>query len=201
LRESAGYTPQRISAHLCAQAGRALRITPGLQTPTPPVNLRPDAERCRRIKPRTINIRLAKIAGERTRSIPNRNLGRQYEKEDSIMLDINKATTTPRDPEGNMYGLEPWSPLTAHRQAEAEGLFLTDEHWEIVIYLRERYRERGGAGSAREVLKELEARFSDGHGRRSLYELFPGGPVGQASRIAGLPLPPYSSDPSFGSAE
>ncbi len=80
-------------------------------------------------------------------------------------------------------------------------MILTDEHWEIVIYLRERYREHGDAASAREILSELEEGFSGGHGRRRLYELFPGGPVSQASRIAGLPLPPYSSDPSFGSVE
>ncbi len=117
------------------------------------------------------------------------------------MLDINKATTTENDPEGNMFGLAPWSPLIAQRLAEAEGIFLTDEHWEIIIYLRERYRNRGDAGSAREILQELEEKFSDGHGRRSLYELFPGGPVSQASRMGGLPLPPHSSDPSFGSVE
>ena len=117
------------------------------------------------------------------------------------MLDINKATTTQNDPEGNMFGLAPWSPMIAQRQAEAEGIFLTDEHWEVIIYLRERFRDRGRAGSAREILQELEKKFSDGHGRRGLYELFPGGPVSQASRLGGLPLPPYSSDPSFGSVQ
>lgn len=114
------------------------------------------------------------------------------------MLDINKATTTQNDPEGNMFGLAPWSPMFAQRQAEAEGIFLTDEHWEIVMYVRERYRKRGSASSAREIMQELEEKFSE-HGRGSLYQLFPGGPVSQASRIGGVPLPPYSSDPSFGS--
>jgi tRNA 2-thiouridine synthesizing protein E len=121
------------------------------------------------------------------------------------MLDINKATANiylaQHDPEGNMFGLAPWSPLFAQRQAAAEGLFLTDEHWEIIIYLRERYRWHGDARSAREVLKELEEEYSDGRGRRNLYVLFPGGPVSQASRLGGLPLPPYSSDSSFGSVE
>ncbi len=118
------------------------------------------------------------------------------------MLDINKAVLdTQHDPEGNMFDLAPWSPLIAQRQAKAEGLFLTDEHWEIIIYLRERYRTEGEARSAREVLRELEKKFSDGDGRRSLYELFPGGPVSQGCRIAGVPEPPYSSDPSFGSVQ
>lgn len=115
------------------------------------------------------------------------------------MLDINKATTTQNDPEGNMFGLEPWSPLIAQEQAKAEGIFLTDEHWEIIMHLRERYREHGAASSAREIMQELEEEFSNKDGRRSLYELFPGGPVSQASRIGGVPLPPYSRDPSFGS--
>jgi tRNA 2-thiouridine synthesizing protein E len=117
------------------------------------------------------------------------------------MLDINKATTTQNDPQGNMFGLPHWSPLVAQRQAEVEGIHLTDEHWEIISYLRERYRKLGDARSAREITRELEKRFTDGQGRSGLYELFPGGPVSQASRIAGIPLPPYASDPSFGSVE
>ena len=121
------------------------------------------------------------------------------------MLDINKAINNPglseTDPEGNMFELEHWSPLVANRFAEEEGLILSDEHWAIITYLRERYRKQGVAGSAREVLGELEEKFCEGRGRKELYELFPGGPVSQASRIAGLPLPPYSSDPSFGSVE
>lgn len=117
------------------------------------------------------------------------------------MLDINKAVANQHDPEGNMFGLEPWSPLFAQKKAEEEKLFLTDEHWEIIVYLRERYREHGNDSSARIILRELEEKFTDGYGKRSLYELFPQGPVSQASRIGGLPLPPYSSDPSFGSVE
>jgi tRNA 2-thiouridine synthesizing protein E len=119
------------------------------------------------------------------------------------MLDINKFTDPNylnRDPEGNMFGLPAWSPLIAKLRARAEGIFLTEKHWEIVFYLRERYRKHGDAVSAREILNELQEKFSD-DGKRSLYELFPGGPVSQASRIAGLPLPPYASDASFGSVQ
>jgi tRNA 2-thiouridine synthesizing protein E len=121
------------------------------------------------------------------------------------MLDINNAIKngphSETDPEGNMFDLMHWSPLVAKLLAGKEGILLSDEHWEIIIYLRERYRVHGMARNARELLRELEDEFCDGRGRKELYELFPGGPVSQASRIAGLPLPPYSSDRSFGSVE
>lgn len=118
------------------------------------------------------------------------------------MLDVNKAVLEGRhDPEGNMYDLAQWSPLVAQRLASAEGLYLTDYHWEIIIYLRERYREHGNPPNARLLQKELDEKFSEGKGKRYLYELFPGGPVSQGCRLAGLPQPPYASDPSFGSVQ
>ncbi len=119
------------------------------------------------------------------------------------MLDINKSIRDPQryehDPEGHMTELEAWSPQHANREAALEGIELNEEHWEVLFYLRERYRQRGNEDSARDVLSDLEERFCETHGRGHLYELFPRGPVGQASRIAGLPLPPHTMDMSFGS--
>lgn len=119
------------------------------------------------------------------------------------MLDINKSISNPSryqsDPEGNLSDLVSWSPQHANQMAEAEGLALDDEHWEIIYYLRERFRERGNEDPAREILRELEQHFCDGRGRALLFELFPQGPVSQASRLAGLPPPPHSQDLSFGS--
>ncbi|MDD2929690.1 MAG: TusE/DsrC/DsvC family sulfur relay protein [Sideroxydans sp.] len=119
------------------------------------------------------------------------------------MLDINKSIHDPsrfeHDPEGNMAELAQWSPHFANREARLEGIELTDEHWKIIYYLRERFRTHGNDDSAREVLHDLEMRFGEAHGRSHLYELFPRGPVGQASRLAGLPLPPHTEDRSFGS--
>lgn len=120
------------------------------------------------------------------------------------MLDVNKATDLHQarlDPDGNMFDLEQWSPMTAKKLAAAEGIILSEEHMAIIHYLRERFRKHGNADSARFILRELEEKFTEGDSRRILYELFPGGPVSQASRVAGLPLPPHASDPSFGSVE
>jgi tRNA 2-thiouridine synthesizing protein E len=118
------------------------------------------------------------------------------------MYDINKLiaddSLSRLDPRGHLADLEPWSPAAARKRADEEGITLGEEHWLVLYHLRERFGEQGRARSAREVLHELERNFG---GRKHLYALFPGGPVSQASRIAGLPLPPYSSDPSFGSVQ
>ena len=46
-----------------------------------------------------------------------------------------------------------------------------------------------------EMLNEV---FAGHGGRKYLWRLFPGGPVTQGLRIAGLPLPPHSGDKGFG---
>lgn len=119
------------------------------------------------------------------------------------MLDINKALNDSlhykNDPEGNLSDLPQWSPHHANQYAAMAGLALTDEHWEVIYFLRERFRIHGNHDSARDVLRDMEERFCDNHGRAYLYGLFPLGPVNQASQLAGLPLPPHTRDLSFGS--
>lgn len=119
------------------------------------------------------------------------------------MLDINNAINNEAlqrlDPEGNLYDLDHWSPLSVKEMAQAEGIDeLTEAHWHVIYALRNMYRENGRATSARELMHILEQDFVDEGGRRFLYELFPKGPISQGSRLAGVPAPPYSSDPSFG---
>lgn len=120
------------------------------------------------------------------------------------MLDINKYVNNQRlaevDPDGNLFGLEHWSPLVAARVAEAEGVVLEDDHWLVIFHLRHHFRTAGNTANARELLHELEHKLFGHVDRRRLYELFPHGPIAQASRIAGLPLPPGTLDPSFGSS-
>lgn len=80
------------------------------------------------------------------------------------------------------------------------GLTMTDAHWKVVDFLRQRYIEQGDPESAREVARDLNRAFAEQGGSNWLRELFPDGPVNQGSRIAGLPVPPYSTDASFGSS-
>ncbi len=96
---------------------------------------------------------------------------------------------------------ETWSEEEAERIAREEGIQLTDDHWEVIRFLRDYYQEHGQPKYAREVLEALEERFAEKGGRKYLYQLFPKGPVNQGTRIAGLPHPLYTVDPSFGTAE
>lgn len=99
----------------------------------------------------------------------------------------------------NLEALGPWSKSIAIDLAAKEGITLTPAHWEVIEALRNHYQENGPDANARSLLQCMEVEFADRGGKQYLYELFPRGPVNQASRIAGLPLPPHSSDPSFGS--
>lgn len=120
------------------------------------------------------------------------------------MLDINKAidriNTQSNDPEGNLYDLALWSREFAKQRASEEGMGeLSDTQWRVIYTLRGLYRKHGRATSARQIIKSLEQDLAEEGGRKFLYQAFPLGPVSQGSRLAGVPAPPYTSDPSFGS--
>ncbi len=94
-----------------------------------------------------------------------------------------------------------WSRAQAQRQAEAEGLVMTDVHWRVVKALQAYFHrhEDQPSISIRELHDALDEAFHAEGGLKRLYELFPGGPVAQGCRLAGLPIPPGAVDRSFGS--
>lgn len=119
------------------------------------------------------------------------------------MYDINKfianEALASRDPNGYCADLAHWSPIVANRMAKKDGLTLDDDHWAVIYFLRERYRKLGPDWTARQMTQELETEFAAAGGRRFLYELFPGGPLAQGCKLAGLPLPHGTLNRSFGS--
>lgn len=118
------------------------------------------------------------------------------------MLDINKLVTqetTASGAHGHLLELDPWSEERAIAMAREDGLELTDDHLAIIRYLRDCYAEHGDTINARTLMRALEEQFAGLGGHKFLYNLFPRGPIAQASRYAGLPMPPGTVDPSFGS--
>ena len=72
--------------------------------------------------------------------------------------------------------------------AAAEGLELTDGHWEVVNFLREEYKANGHTPNFRNMLKGMQA-IRPGIESKDLYDLFPLGPAKQGAKVAGLPQP------------
>ena len=72
--------------------------------------------------------------------------------------------------------------------AAAEGIALTDNHWKVVSYLRDQYREHGHTPNFRNMLKGV-TELMPGTDSKALYDLFPTGPAKQGAKVAGLPQP------------
>ena len=106
---------------------------------------------------------------------------------------LKKDAKFPHAPEG-------WTKESALKAAQQERLKLGEEHWEVVRALQEYFaKHKDVAINVRELHDALEENFHAKGGVKYLYELFPGGPVAQGCRLAGLKAPAGSIDKSFGS--
>lgn len=104
-----------------------------------------------------------------------------------------KNARFPHAPEG-------WTEALAVESARREGLELDDERWETLRALQAYYaRHEATAVNLRELHDALDEKFHRQGGIRHLYRLFPGGPVAQGCRIAGLQAPAGATDKGFGS--
>ena len=92
------------------------------------------------------------------------------------------------DAEGYLCRLEDWSEAFAVTLAKQEGLALTDEHWQVVRYLRDYFRDHGVQAQVRAMIKHFTAKWGAEKGSNHyLHDIFPrGGPQKQGNRFAGL---------------
>lgn len=100
---------------------------------------------------------------------------------------IHMETTTmtqalATNPEGYLLDYKQWTREWAIEVAKTYGLELTDKHWEVLNWLRQK-QEEGVALSIRKVGNSGIADI------KLFYQLFPGGPLKISSRIAGIPKP------------
>ena len=88
------------------------------------------------------------------------------------------------DAEGFLQKPEQWNERIAAAIAAENGVpELTERHWLVVRFMRERYLATGTAPSIRSLGKE------SGVPVKELYQLFPKGPAKMAAKIAGIPKP------------
>jgi TusE/DsrC/DsvC family sulfur relay protein len=93
-------------------------------------------------------------------------------------------------PPGNLLELHRWNANVAQHMAKKEGIELSEEHWEVLNFLREFYFTYGVTPMVKILMKYMEEDLSPERASKEyLYGLFPKGPSRQGSRIAGLPEP------------
>ena len=94
------------------------------------------------------------------------------------------------DHEGYLMRRDQWSQALAEELAAADGIALSEAHWEVINFLQEYYENYEIAPAIRILTKQIGKRFGKEKGNsKYLYELFPKGPAKQACRYAGLPKP------------
>jgi tRNA 2-thiouridine synthesizing protein E len=90
---------------------------------------------------------------------------------------------------GFLVSQEDWDKDVAAAIAQAEGLALTRDHWDVIDFLRDAYfNHNGEQPNNRAILKAMQEKWA---GRKvdnkTLFDLYPGNPSKQAGKIAGLP--------------
>ena len=92
-------------------------------------------------------------------------------------------------PTGYLVSQDEWDRRVAEAIAAAEGLALTQDHWDVVEFLRDAYFDRNGEQpNNRAILKAMQEKWSGREvDNKTLFDLFPGNPSKQAGKIAGLP--------------
>jgi len=98
--------------------------------------------------------------------------------------------TIDADEEGYIIDISLWNEDLAGLIAVDEKIDMTEDHWEVVNFLREYYEEYQIAPAIRVLTKAIKKKLGPEKGNSGyLYELFPYGPAKQACKIAGLPKP------------
>lgn len=95
------------------------------------------------------------------------------------------------DGEGYLLELDAWTEKFVHVRAEFEGLKLTDEHWQVINFIRDYYEDKNVQAPVRDMIKHFKKIWGKEKGNtRYLHQIFPlGGPQKQGNRLAGVRKP------------
>jgi len=115
------------------------------------------------------------------------------------MTEILNPGAAIRDPELPYAPVE-WTKGVAESAAAADGIELTADHWATIKALQG-YFATHERPNMRELHDALDEDMHAKGGIKYLYEIFPGGPVAQGCRYAGLEAPSGAADKSFGSVQ
>lgn len=103
-----------------------------------------------------------------------------------MALEVNgKSVET--DENGNLTDPNSWDEDVARALAAQDNIELTQQHWDVLNYLRKEYFEKNEQPMERMINKGMSKIWDKKVSSKDLYALFPGAPSKQGNRIAGLP--------------
>jgi len=110
---------------------------------------------------------------------------------------VNKQATDPDFPHAPL----DWTREETLAAARKEGLELTEDHSDTIRALQNYYAHHADDTviNMRDLHDALDECFHEKGGLKFLYTIFPGGPIAQSCRLAGLKAPYIATDPHFGS--
>jgi tRNA 2-thiouridine synthesizing protein E len=106
-----------------------------------------------------------------------------------MALEVN-GKSIELDGNGNLVDPQAWDEDVAKALAAADDTMaeLTQEHFDVLNYLREEYfNNNNNQPMERQINKDMGKIWDKKVGSKDLYRLFPGAPSKQGNRIAGLP--------------
>ena len=103
-----------------------------------------------------------------------------------MALEVNgKSIET--DGNGNLTDPATWDEDVAKALAAEDNIELTQEHMDVINYLRSEYLENNEQPMERAINKGMSKVWGRKVSSKDLYVLFPGAPSKQGNKIAGLP--------------
>jgi tRNA 2-thiouridine synthesizing protein E len=104
-----------------------------------------------------------------------------------MALEVNGQTIATTD-NGYLEDANDWNEDVAKVLAADEGIEMTQEHWDVVNYLRdEHFNNAGNEPNERTILKDMGKKWGKKISSKDMYLMFPQMPSKQGRKIAGLP--------------
>jgi tRNA 2-thiouridine synthesizing protein E len=104
-----------------------------------------------------------------------------------MSIEVN-GKTLETDESGYLLEVGDWDDDTALAIAAVDELEMTDQHWDVVRYLRSEHVDNAGnEPNERTIMKDLGKVWGKKPSSKDMYTLFPGTPSKQGRKIAGLP--------------
>ena len=109
-----------------------------------------------------------------------------------MMLNVaGKSVET--NEQGYLCNLGDWSEDFTETVAKNDGVDLYNDHWELILYVRDYYEENQVGPTMHKVVRELGKKNTHFHNQKEyekhIYSLFPRDPMHEICKLAGLPMP------------